>query len=1139
MTTDTIFASESPKTLRTLAAHDDLPVLFVGNPAGLHFRFHPNGRLHSLRCGSDLLVNLMFGCPLAGGLHRLYVEVERGGRREVIPLIGAGSSAAFSAREMQASWTLEKAAFAVTARLTLDSKRSTWLLEVSLANHGADALSWRAFHGLDIGLTSPAAARINEAYTSQYIDHKALDHRKCGKVIASRQNLAVNGRHPLLLQACLGGCDEFATEARDVFGAGIARSDALPPVLQDGASPLPGTRQGEFSYVALRSHAFSAPPGQKSHCSFMGIYSDHHPEPSSVKCLAWLDERVSASRSHGAAHEHNVLADPVLSIFDQPRVVHGDAMEEKQLQAMFPGKWDVVERSPAGDLWSFFTADEARHVVTRAKEAAMGRPHATILRSGKGIYPQPYQMTTTCFAAGVFNSLLSAGHTSFHRLLSFPREPLGLIASAGQRIWIRDESGWCLLGVPSFFDMGLAEVRWCYRLSHRTVEARVAVDAENSVCSLEVRIISGPPAEFLISHGLIGGVNEYDEPAELEIDEREAVAWVRPSEGNLWRQHDGAAAFRIAVDDPSIVAEIAGAECLDGGSSDHAMLVIRTNAVARFGIKITAEFGAPPDDETSNDDWSNLATGIRFSDSSEAISRLNCCLPWFVHNAMIHFSVPHGIEQYNGGAWGTRDVTQGSVELLLALGCSSTCRQVVLDVYSHQYEGGHQWPQWFMLNPFGHIQQSHSHGDIPLWPLKALCDYVEATADFSILDEPVAWTLYGEGSRTERCSPLIEHVEDSLAWLRRNCRAGTSLVRYMDGDWDDSLQPAKPEYRERLVSSWTVALSYQVLRRLEEVSRRSGRTFAGLGGFADEVHRDFHRFLIIDGVVCGFFLFDSDSALNGQPLLHPSDQQTGIHYRLLPMTRSMIGGLFTPGEAASHGAVISEHLLAADGARLMDRPAAYKGGVSEIFQRAESSSCFSREIGIMYVHAHLRYIEALACLGKAEEMLAALNMVNPAGLSASVPHALPRQANAYFSSSDAAVATRYEASARYDEITSGEIAVEGGWRIYSSGPGIYLSLMITRMLGLRTCYDHLVIDPVLPVSLDGLKAKVPWEGFTLDLHFSIKHATHSPKEVLLNGSPLQPAGYSENPYRSGGFQVNVNTFRSLLAAGSNVLEVRL
>jgi CRISPR-associated protein Csx3 len=506
---------------------------------------------------------------------------------------------------------------------------------------------------------------------------------------------------------------------------------------------------------------------------------------------------------------------------------------------------------------------------------------------------------------------------------------------------------------------------------------------------------------------------------------------------------------------------------------------------------------------------------------------------------MIHLTVPHGIEQYNGGAWGTRDVTQGSVEMLLALGRHESCREIILLTYRHQFIGENNWPQWFMTDPFGWIQQAHCHGDIPLWPLKALCDYIEASGDFAILDEQVAWTQPGSAQTTKETSPLIEHVTANIAWLRDHCVPGTALLRYGDGDWNDSLQPAKPEFRERLVSSWTVALCYQVLRRLEELSRQSGREFAGLDSFADAVKADCHRHLMIDGTICGFFLFDENSASSGQPLLHPNDKLTGIHHSLIPMTRSMLGGLFSNVEAEHHLSLIEEHLLAADGARLMDRPPAYRGGICEIFQRAELSSCFSREIGIFYTHAHLRFIETMAHLGKADEMLTAFGMVNPADLKSSVSNALPRQANAYFSSSDADVASRYEAAERYKEIVSGKIGVHGGWRIYSSGPGIFLSLVLTRMLGIRRHYGHIIVDPVLPRELNGLEATIPWENHWLNVRFEVRNATHTPSKVSLNGSELKPTKITDNPYRQGGWMIDAATFSKHLEAEHNLLEIAL
>lgn len=1118
---------------RILATHETTTPHIVGDPNGLHFRFLPGGHLHSVRHGEHLLVNLTFGCPLAGAMHRLIVELSQSLHRRLVTLIGPGSCATFVANDSHACWSHAQTDFSLTATLALTPHQNRWDLTVTFSNKSSKAITWRAFHGLDVGLTSLGAARNNEAYTSQYIDHRPLDHPHFGKVLASRQNLPVDGFNPLLIQACLHGCDAFASDARDVFGSAIHRP-APPLCLIDPPVPLPGLRQSESSYIALLSRQIATPANTTSDCRFTAVFLKDHPAATADTDVDILDHLPPPVR----ATIYNGPAAASVSHFHAPPVLHGEELTEDQLRGIVPETWELIERGPDATLWSFFTAANSSHFVTRAKECASVRPHANILRSGGGDYPDASQLSTTTFMAGIFNALLSSGHSSFHRLLSFPRDSCGLSATAGQRIWLRDGDVWKLLGVPSCLEMSLMRTRWYYHLAGRRIEISVTVDANLSLARTTLAVTAGRPAEFLITHGLIGGINEYDEPAELEIEPAAAFVRVRANPEGVFRKADPSAHFTLRATDPADIQRIGGAELIPGGNSCHAMLILHTRVVSSFSIEIIGHTALPTPPAATRT-WQDDARNLALSSSHPAIRRLNHILPWFIHNGMIHLTVPHGIEQSNGGAWGARDVTQGSIELLLSLGRFAACRDIILLTYRHQFLALHNWPQWFMTDPFGSIQQAHSHGDIPLWPLKALCDYLEATSDFAILDTQVAWTRPNDATTTAETTPLLDHVIANIGWLRANCIPGTALLRYGDGDWNDSLQPAKPEFRERLVSSWSVALCYQVLCRLEALSHRCGQFLPDLSKFATALAGDFHRFLIIDGTLCGFFLFDETSATSGQPLMHPQDRLTGINYSLLPMTRSMLGGLFAPAEAAHHHDLIKRHLLAADGARLMNRPPAYRGGVCEIFQRAELASCFSREIGIFYTHAHLRYIEAMARLGLADAMLTGLGQANPAAITDSVAHALPRQANAYFSSSDAAVTTRYEAAARYDEIKTGNIAVDGGWRIYSSGPGIYLNLVITRMLGIRTYYDHLIIDPVLPMTLDGLSATVPWEDHTLHLRYSIKHACHTPRAITLNGTALQPLGNSPNPYRSGGWMLDVTTFRSHLTAGPNLVEIQL
>ncbi len=304
-----------------------------------------------------------------------------------------------------------------------------------------------------------------------------------------------------------------------------------------------------------------------------------------------------------------------------------------------------------------------------------------------------------------------------------------------------------------------------------------------------------------------------------------------------------------------------------------------------------------------------------------AIARMDEILPWLTHNAGIHFSAPHGLEQYGGAAWGVRDVCQGSLEWLLAAGEWAIARRMLETVFAQQYPHDGGWPQWFMHPPFHAIQQAHSHGDVCLWPVKALCDYVEATNDFAWLDAAIAYTDPGSFEPTGPRESLWAHCDRVLAQCEARFVRGTALIDYGDGDWDDTLQPADPAMRTRLISAWTVALAFHTVRQLASVCQRGAEPerASRLEALLDRMRDDFHGHLMPNGVVAGFLLRGDDG--RARPLLHPTDHMTGIRYRLLPMTRAVLAELFTPEDARRHLDIVERELRYADGVRLMSEPA--------------------------------------------------------------------------------------------------------------------------------------------------------------------------------------------------------------------------
>jgi 1,2-beta-oligoglucan phosphorylase len=293
---------------------------------------------------------------------------------------------------------------------------------------------------------------------------------------------------------------------------------------------------------------------------------------------------------------------------------------------------------------------------------------------------------------------------------------------------------------------------------------------------------------------------------------------------------------------------------------------------------------------------------------------------------------------------------------------------------------------------------------------------------------------------------------------------------------------------------------------------------------------------VVEGVLTGYASFESGQS--PQYLLHPSDRKTGIRYSALAMIHAILEDLLTPEQSRQHLQLIEEHLSGPDGVRLFDRPMPYHGGLQRLFQRAETATFFGREIGLMYMHAHLRYAQALAHLGEVERFFHALCQANPIGIRTIVPTATLRQANCYYSSSDAAFADRYQASEEYGRIAGNAIALDGGWRVYSSGAGIALSLIVRRFLGLSPEANVVRIDPVIPAALDGMRVNTTLLDRPVEVHYRIEAAGCGVNGITLNGAELLFDSDS-NPHRRGAALLARAMLQQRLQAVANVLVIDL
>jgi cellobiose phosphorylase len=1115
------------------------------SPAGLAVQVNANGSIRRIE-HRDVVLNLFPANEVEGGPTNLYLRA-LGDPIAWTPLLGPCSPLAFDIGDGGLRAAGDWHGLYIAIELVLVQAAPAWFWHVAVENRGGSEVSIDLVYAQDVALAPYGAIRMNEYYVSQYLDHTPLRHAQHGVVVATRQNMAVGGRTPWLAVGSLHSASSFATDALQLHGL-ATRAGQVPAGL--AAKSLPGQRlQHEHAMIAVQDEQVSLAPGARAERGFFAWFEPDHPAATSdtdvgiVERVMALPEATPPQTGSGSASATR----PAQTLFSARAPLACRDLTAAEISRFWGDAPRHAERD--GDqLLSFFTAAQT-HVVLRAKELRVLRPHGELFRTGDRLIPDEQSLTTTAWMAGVFTALLTQGHVSINRALSTTRSYLGLHRSHGQRLFVETSDGYRLLDVPSAWEVSPSACRWLYAHAGGLIEIRLTAGLSIHALDLHIAVLDGAAARFLLSsHVALNGDDGADAiPVSCTRDATGVVLRAVPNSDVGRRFPDGF--FRFDAHEGTEIERVGGDELLfaDGSSRAQPFLTVVTAPATAAGFRTTGALLGAPASRTSAIDaadadrfWTDMSAGVTLrapspSDATD-IESLQEILPWYAHDALIHYLAPRGLEQYSGGGWGTRDVAQGPVDLLLALGRWDEVRDLLLRLFANQNPDG-DWPQWFMFFERERgIRPNDSHGDIVFWPLHALAEYLLCAEDPSILEATVPF-FHATPSEAERAT-VWAHVERALALVARRLIPGTNLVAYGHGDWNDSLQPVDPAMRERLCSTWTVILHHETATKLARALRALGRAdeAARLDDAAAKIRGDFASRLLVDGELAGFAYFRPDGRIDY--MLHPRDQATGIHHRLLPMIHAILADMLTPEQAAAHIGLMQAHLLGADGARLFDRPPPYRGGPQVHFQRAESSSFFGREIGIMYTHAHLRYAAAMAHYGNAEAFFDALRRAHPIGIGAVVGVAAPRQANCYFSSSDAAVADRYDAAQRYADVRAGRVRVEGGWRVYSSGPGIASRLIHESFIGVRRGRSTLGIDPVLPKALDGLRAELRLDGRPVQIQYRIAARGHGPRAVTLNGQALSLTRI-ENPYRLGGVTVSMREVGERLRPQGNLLAIEL
>jgi cellobiose phosphorylase len=155
---------------------------------------------------------------------------------------------------------------------------------------------------------------------------------------------------------------------------------------------------------------------------------------------------------------------------------------------------------------------------------------------------------------------------------------------------------------------------------------------------------------------------------------------------------------------------------------------------------------------------------------------------WNQYQAAVTFDMARNSGYYHGGllfGTGMRDQFQDILGMVIS--DPSRVRKRLLNALRFQFSNGSTLHNYFKITEWG---EKTNHSDTPLWIPFGITEYLNETADYSILDEVITFYDQGEAS-------VYEHMVRAVEFAISECTE-RGLPKIMNGDWNDTLDHIGP-----------------------------------------------------------------------------------------------------------------------------------------------------------------------------------------------------------------------------------------------------------------------------------------------------------------------------------------------------------
>ncbi len=439
--------------------------------------------------------------------------------------------------------------------------------------------------------------------------------------------------------------------------------------------------------------------------------------------------------------------------------------------------------------------------------------------------------------------------------------------------------------------------------------------------------------------------------------------------------------------------------------------------------------------------WNLIVNKITVSTPVESLNIM--VNSWIIYQTLCSRILARTGYYQSGGAYGFRDQLQDAMSLKYV--DSEITRNQIIKHCKHQFIEGDVLHWWHEENGRG-IRTKFS--DDLLWLPYVVCDYIEFTNDYSILDEEISY-LKGD-LLEENCDEKYDFYGESdikesvylhcIKAIKKACNLGkNNIPKIGSGDWNDGFSNIGNKGNGESV--WLGFFLYDVLNKFEVLCKYKNDIDNNI-----EIFKSVREKLkeALNTVAWDGKWFKRAFADDGFVLGTIQNQECKIDS--ISQSWSVISKVADDEKKYMAMESLENHLVDKNSGiiKLLDPPFSksdfYPGYIQAYLPG-------TRENGGQYTHAAIWAIIAETILGFGDKSIEYLNMINPIEHTKTKELADKYQIEPYVISADI--------------YGFGNLSGRGGWSWYTGSASWYYICVIKYILGLRIEYGELKICPCI------------------------------------------------------------------------------